>query len=78
MLKDISALTASAYANVKELEKALDGAKKSVGAKRLSVYYRDKILPVMETLRANADALEGLVSTDFWPIPTYGDLLFGI
>ena len=77
-LTEIVQLTASAHANVKALEKALVGAKKSVGAQTLSVYYRDKILPVMEKLRADADALEGLVSAEYWPMPTYGDLLFGI
>ena len=77
-LTEIVQLTASAHANVQALEKALVGAKKSVGAQTLSVYYRDKILPVMEKLRADADALEGLVSAEYWPMPTYGDLLFGI
>ena len=78
ILTEISALTASAYTYVKSLEKALAGAKKTDGAKKLSVYYRDKILPVMEKLRTDADALECLVSNEFWPMPTYGDLLFGI
>ena len=78
MLTKISALTAGAYKNVQDLEKSLMGAKKVSDVKKLSVYYRDKILPVMEKLRADADALEGLVATECWPIPTYGDLLFGI
>jgi glutamine synthetase len=77
-LTEISKLTTSAHKNVQALEKALKGATKQDGAKKLSVYYRDKILPVMEKLRADADNLECLVSEEFWPMPTYGDLLFGI
>ena len=77
-LAEISKYTASAHANVQTLEKALSGAKKSAGAEKLSIYYRDKILPVMDKLRADADALEGLVSKECWPMPTYGDLLFRI
>jgi glutamine synthetase len=77
-LTEISKLTASAHAQVQALEAALASAKKSVGAKKLSVYYRDKVLPVMEKLRAAADGLECLVSSECWPMPTYGDLLFGI
>ena len=78
ILTELSTLTAQAYAQVQALEKALLGTKKIQGAAKLSVYYRDKVLPVMEKLRTAADSLEGLVATDCWPIPTYGDLLFGI
>jgi glutamine synthetase len=78
ILTELSTLTSTAYTQVQALEKALLGTKKINGAAKLSVYYRDKVLPVMEKLRAAADALEGLVAADSWPIPTYGDLLFRI
>ena len=78
MLTEISTLTTEAYTQVKALEKALENKKKINDAKRLSVHYRDKVLPVMEKLRKAADALEKLVAADCWPMPTYGDLLFGI
>ena len=78
MLTEISDLTASAYAQVKALEKALAGTKKICGAAERSVYYKDEVLPVMDKLRSAADGLENVVSADYWPIPTYGDLLFGV
>ena len=78
MLEKISVCTAEAHKQTQALEKALAGTKKIDGAKNLSVYYRDKVLPVMEKLRKAADSLEGLVAADCWPMPTYGDLLFGI
>lgn len=77
-LAEISPLTAHAFEKVKELEKALLNANKSEGAQKLSVYYKDKVLPVMTKLREAVDRLEQLVSEDFWPMPTYGDLLFTI
>ena len=77
ILTEISARISKAYKHVKGLEKALDGAK-STDAKALSVYYKDKVLPIMKKLRGEADALENLVSADYWPIPTYGDLMFGV
>ena len=43
-----------------------------------AVYYHDTIMADMATLRAPADKLEMLVDKDFWPIPTYGDLLFEV
>lgn len=39
---------------------------------------RDKVLAKMGELRAPADEAEGLVAEEFWPYPTYGDLLFGV
>ena len=43
-----------------------------------AVYYHDTIMADMAALRAPADKLEMLVDKDFWPIPTYGDLLFEV
>lgn len=78
MLTEISTLTANAYKQVKALEKALLNTKKYKDAEQRAAYYKNKILPVMDKLRENADKLENLVSADYWPIPTYGDLMFGV
>jgi len=34
------------------------------------------LLPKMRTVRGVADALEGLVADDLWPLPTYQEMLF--
>ena len=78
MLSNISTLTAKAYKTLKELEKALESSKKITDITKRSVYYKDKVLKKMTTLRSAADSLEDLVSADYWPFPTYGDLLFGV
>jgi glutamine synthetase len=39
-------------------------------------YLRDKVLPVMLSIRATADSLEGVVADDYWPLPTYQEMLF--
>ena len=41
-------------------------------------YYKNNVLPAMHELRAVADELETLVAEEYWPFPTYGDLLFKI
>ena len=41
-------------------------------------YYKNNVLPAMQQLRVVADELETLVAEDYWPFPTYGDLLFKI
>jgi len=39
-------------------------------------YIHEKVVPAMAALRADADALEVLVDSAMWPMPTYIDLLF--
>jgi glutamine synthetase len=34
------------------------------------------ILPAMLGVREHADALEGVVADDLWPLPTYQEMLF--
>ena len=41
-------------------------------------YYKNNVLPAMQQLRTVADELEMLVAEEYWPFPTYGDLLFKI
>ena len=41
-------------------------------------YTRDEILPKMAELRAGCDEAETLTASEYWPFPTYGDLLFGV
>ncbi len=43
-----------------------------------SFAYRDSVIPRMAELRAAADEAEVLTAEDYWPFPTYGDLLFGV
>ena len=78
MLTEISTLQAKAYTSVKALENALMGAAKIKDVTKLSRYYKEKILTVMQELRNAADRLETIVSADYWPFPTYGDLLFSV
>ncbi len=44
----------------------------------LATYYKDEIRPAMDALRAPIDELEMIVEKSFWPVPTYGDLLFEV
>ena len=39
---------------------------------------RDTILPKMCELRLPCDEAETLTAKEYWPYPTYGDLLFGV
>ncbi|WP_026517444.1 glutamine synthetase III family protein [Butyrivibrio sp. MC2021] len=69
--------------NLTKMKKALDklGAEEAKAGKiadqrKKAFYYKDHVRPVMDDLRAPADALEMLVAKTDWPFPTYADLLF--
>ena len=40
--------------------------------------YRNRVFAKMEALRAVGDEMETRTSADFWPYPSYTDLLFGV
>jgi glutamine synthetase len=63
---------------LKYLENSIQAAEKEKSAKQRSIAYKTNVLPAMTLLRKDVDALENLVSADYWPIPTYGDLLFEV
>ncbi len=39
-------------------------------------YVCENVIPAMETLRTEADAAEVLCDADYWPLPSYSDMLF--
>ncbi|MBR4443745.1 MAG: glutamine synthetase III [Clostridia bacterium] len=43
-----------------------------------SHYYHDVVVQAMEALRAVVDQTELLVSSKYWPYPSYGEMLFGV
>ncbi len=76
-LAEISNGLAKAYSLKLDLEKALD-AKPTTSVEEISLYYKEKILPLMEEIRCVIDGIEAKVDKSFWPYPSYGDLLFGV
>ncbi len=45
-------------------------------AKALAEAYCQKVVPAMAKLRKEVDLLETMTSSEFWPVPTYADLMF--
>ena len=41
-------------------------------------YYRVFVVPAMDALRAPVDRMEMVMDKELWPMPSYGDLLFGV
>ena len=38
--------------------------------------YRDSVIPAMDALRADVDAMEKICGHDYWPVPSYNKILF--
>ena len=78
LLEKLSVLEDSAYDKANKLAALLEeGAKISDGLAQ-ATFYKDQILPAMEALRSDCDALEVDTAESSWPFPQYGDLLFHI
>lgn len=61
-----------------ELAQKTDEADCAGDAATVAHSFHDRVVPVMERLRGAVDALEMLVGRKFWPVPTYGDLMFEV
>ena len=58
------------------LDAALAFAAARVDSLEKARAYHDEVLAAMGALRAICDDMEGIVSTEAWPLPTYNKILF--
>nr|WP_316611817.1 glutamine synthetase III [uncultured Ruminococcus sp.] len=62
-----------------ELESAVAEADKYGGdVLACATYFREKVFAKMEELRAVGDSMETETSANYWPYPSYGEMLFGV
>ena len=62
-----------------ELESAVAEADKYSGdVLACATYFREKVFAKMEELRAVGDSMETETSANYWPYPSYGEMLFGV
>lgn len=79
IIKEISSLENDTFKKVNEIETLLKTAKESdKTAQKTAEYYKDVIIPKMSEIRALVDRMEVLTGRNYWPYPTYADLLFGV
>ena len=77
LIKRLSALNDEASALIEKLEsdlKAVDNGQIVSAAKSMA----HVIIPDMENLRKAVDEMETLTSSDYWPYPSYFDLLYSV
>lgn len=78
LVKKLSALTDSIAKQIAELEDAIMGLQKAEDVGTEAALIRDSVLVKMGELRVPCDEAETLTAKEYWPFPTYADLLFGV
>lgn len=77
VLKKIKQLKKNIVTNLRNLEQSLVPHPHE-SALTIAFYYHDEIIPLMEAIRKDTDALELITDREYWPIPTYKELMFGV
>lgn len=60
---------------------SLDGELKNINladVRKASQAMAHRIIPIMEEIRARVDKMETLTSSEYWPYPTYFDMLYSV
>ncbi len=78
LVKDLSTLQSAAFSKKKELENYMIEALECPDNTSLALFSKDKLLSAMTELRILVDELETKIHSEFWPYPSYGDILFSV
>ena len=76
VLYKASKLVDEAYAKNNKLEELRRTAAGMTDIEKQTMYLHDVVLAEMDDLRNVIDSLELVCSSDYWPLPSYGDMLF--
>ena len=61
-----------------DTQQALDNLKAVTDAAESAKDFHEKVLPAMAALRTPVDELETIVDSEYWPVPTYGQMMFEV
>ena len=75
-LKTLTEGVNAIYDGLDALRDAHVAAEAIVDSQEQANAYAHKVRPAMDALRAAVDAMEPIVASDYWPVPTYDDMLF--
>lgn len=78
LLEKLSLLAEQMDEKVSELEQIMLNLRECEEIKEESCVIRDRVLPKMDELRGLADKAETVTAEEYWPFPTYADLLFSV
>ena len=78
LLDEVTKYLKEMKAALKKLTEVTEKASDITEGKEQATYFRDVVKVAMDELRSPADKLEMIVDKEFWPFPSYGDLLFEV
>ncbi|MDY2656065.1 MAG: glutamine synthetase III [Candidatus Limiplasma sp.] len=78
LLSSLTVQTNALYKATDRLEAVLRDCDTGADMLARARYTRDQVITAMNDVRAAGDALEGIVGKNYWPMPTYQDLLMSV
>ena len=78
MAQKVNTLTIALSDKAKALSDAVVKAQEITDEFEKARFYHDEVFADMQSLRAVADELETIVGENYWPYPTYDELLFNV
>ena len=78
ILSRVAQLADSIYAKNAELDNAIKNVPSEKSATEIAFYYKDEVIGKMEELRKMVDEVEAEADREFWPVPSYGDIIFSV
>ena len=76
IIEDISKHMSKARKAILDMRKAIDSSSSEKSERDKAIGYCDRVLPFLDRIRDETDALEMIVDDQMWPLPKYRELLF--
>jgi glutamine synthetase len=76
LLRELNDCIDMIYVGIDRLEKEIEKATGIKDTLKNAQAYRAKVIPAMNAVRAAVDEAELLVGVEYWPVPTYNEMLF--
>ncbi len=74
----LSSMNEAMSEKTEALEELLIDSKACKTPAALAAFFAEKVIPVMQEIRMVADNMELCTAKEYWPFPTYGELLFSV
>ena len=78
LLQKLTELNTKSYRDLAVLEEEEKKAAAEKDTVKRAKAYCEAVLPAMATLRRHVDKMERLTASEYWPFPTYGDMMFKV
>jgi len=78
LVKKLSSLNEEAYSYSERVELLMSIALQEKNVKNQATYVATNVIPAMNELRKRVDKMEEFTAREYWPMPTYEEILFSV